>query len=801
MRRIFADACALCVSSHALLALFAGAAVAAPPRPPSEDPPPAAEIVGAGGCGAEPNGCWPVCGCGPGCGCAAATREAGASTPTDSESFPSSNVILMSRISLQQFGAAQSTTFSSGSDCWGYVSPSGREYAVMGLNAGFAFVEVTDPRAPAIRGFISKPSSLWGDIAINGQFAYLVSDQQGDGIRIANLSNIDSGTVTLAATVMPSGLRTVHSTLVHNGILYVSGANLPSSGLVALSLANPLSPAVIGNYSGTYCHDFQMHTYTSGPYAGKTIAFACMGSAGLDIVDYTNTASPVRLSRITYANLEYCHQAWLEPSTNLLYMNDELDERNSPGTTPCLTRVFDVSDLLAPKLVGSFNIPNTVIDHNNYIRDGFLYQANYRAGMHIWDVRGPGGANPPRIGWFDSYPGADALEFNGAWNVYPYLPSGNVLVSDIEGGLFVLDPRFALQGGTPLGYSFPFGAPASVNPLGHTVLASIVGQNGGAISPSAAPVLVHRVNNGAWTETPLEDRGGGQFAGRLPATECGSGVDYYFKAYTAAGAEVREPLSAPLIAYHAATTAVEVDTISDTLETNTGWVVGATGDTATSGLWVRVNPNGTVAQPEDDHTPAPGVNAFVTGNGSVGGFPGEADVDGGATTLTTPTLDATGGPSGGEAYLSYWRWYSNDQGPSPNQAVDSMPVRVSNNNGSTWTQVEDVLENAGVWVGKSWRIADFVTPTSAMKVRFVARDAGSGSIVEAGVDDLRISVRKCLLPGDANADGTVNFADLNLILAAYGQTGEPGFPGDANADGVVTFADLNLTLGNFGLGG
>jgi hypothetical protein len=55
------------------------------------------------------------------------------------------------------------------------------------------------------------------------------------------------------------------------------------------------------------------------------------------------------------------------------------------------------------------------------------------------------------------------------------------------------------------------------------------------------------------------------------------------------------------------------------------------------------------------------------------------------------------------------------------------------------------------------------------------------------------------LEGDANGDGIVNFADLNLLLANFGLTGAPGsIPGDVNGDGAVNFADLNLVLTNFG---
>ncbi len=53
-------------------------------------------------------------------------------------------------------------------------------------------------------------------------------------------------------------------------------------------------------------------------------------------------------------------------------------------------------------------------------------------------------------------------------------------------------------------------------------------------------------------------------------------------------------------------------------------------------------------------------------------------------------------------------------------------------------------------------------------------------------------------PGDANADGIVDFLDLNLVLGAYGSSVAPFAPGDLNGDGQVDFTDLNLVLANFG---
>jgi hypothetical protein len=54
-------------------------------------------------------------------------------------------------------------------------------------------------------------------------------------------------------------------------------------------------------------------------------------------------------------------------------------------------------------------------------------------------------------------------------------------------------------------------------------------------------------------------------------------------------------------------------------------------------------------------------------------------------------------------------------------------------------------------------------------------------------------------PGDTNGDNIVNFADLNAVLSAFGQSGA-GLPADLNGDGVVNFSDLNAVLSAFGTG-
>jgi hypothetical protein len=238
--------------------------------------------------------------------------------------------------------------------------------------------------------------------------------------------------------------------------------------------------------------------------------------------------------------------------------------------------------------------------------------------------------------------------------------------------------------------------------------------------------------------------------------------------------------------------------LSDFEASNEGWTVGATGDNATAGIWVRVDPIGTAsgsipAQPEDDRTPAPGTRCWVTGQGTAGGAIGAADVDGGTTTLVSPNYDVTGLA---DPRFSYWRWYSNEAGAGPN--ADSMPIELSVDGGSSWVVVEDVTENARAWVLRSFRVADFATPTSQLRLRFRARDLGSGSLVEAGVDDVRVwgSALDCApeRQTDLNGDGVVDGNDLGTLLAQWGGPGSADF----NGDGIVDGNDLGSLLADWG---
>ena len=155
-------------------------------------------------------------------------------------------------------------------------------------------------------------------------------------------------------------------------------------------------------------------------------------------MDVTEKDSPVQLSRTSYPGVKYTHQGWLKEDHNTFFFGDEEDE--SKGSVErTTTYVLNVEDLVEPFLVGSRSSSKKAIDHNMYVLDDYLYQANYYAGLQVLKINDvKGSVNLTETAFFDVYPESDGRGFAGAWSNYPYFPSGNVIVSSIDRGLFVL---------------------------------------------------------------------------------------------------------------------------------------------------------------------------------------------------------------------------------------------------------------------------------------------------------------------------------------------------------------------------
>jgi hypothetical protein len=256
-----------------------------------------------------------------------------------------------------------------------------------------------------------------------------------------------------------------------------------------------------------------------------------------------------------------------------------------------------------------------------------------------------------------------------------------------------------------------------------------VGYEGAAIVPGSVS-LHYRVNGGAFAVIAMAPTGQpGEYGATIPGQATGSAIEYYLTATDVAGNQGSSPRNAPDALHY-----FEVgDSFAHDMEAGRGWTAGDAADVATSGLWVRVDPVGTAAQPEDDHSPV-GAQCWVTGQHVAGQTVGYNDVDGGGTTLFSPVYDLTGAESVG---FSYWRWYSNDQGSNPGS--DYWQVYLSNDAGGSWTAVENTTISSNAWESHSFDLATYFAVAGRVQLKFVASDTGSGSVVEGAVDDFLIA--------------------------------------------------------------
>lgn len=713
--------------------------------------------------------------------------EGGSTSLKSAVTFQSSGIRLMSWFPCNTFDSSN----TSGNDVWGYVSPSGREYALMGLSNGTGFVEVTNPGASSIVKFFAGSSSLWRNVKTYKTYAYAVSEG-GGGIQVFDLAQIDNGIVTQLPSITTGGSLATHTMIINNqtGYLYRMGGS--TNGVRVYNLEpNPAAPVFVASWNPKYTHDGVVYNYKTGPYAGKEIFFACGGTnggqtaTGMDILDVTNKSNIVTLGRFTYPNAFFCHQVWMSEDLQYAYINDELDEDNLGVYNRGI--IANISNLAAPTFAGTYSTGKVAIDHNEYVKGNSLFCSNYTTGLRIFDISNRTALT--QTAFFDTYPDDDSSSratFNGLWSNYPFLPSGTILGSDIERGLFVWK-----LGVEPVTVNYPEGKPEFFNPSGQRIAVAAVAGSGFSIPENG--VVLQTTQGTAITSTPMQLETSGLYAAISPSSTCGLPISWKIVVTTNDNSTLNDPSSGEYNAISGLGATVTVDQTMEAL--TTGWVIGGTADgtVATTGTWFLGDPIGSNAQPEDDHTVV-GTKCYVTANGSVGGSVGEADVDGGQTTLTSALLSVSGLD---DPKVSYWRWYSNDKGSAPNE--DTMPIYISGNNGLNWVLLELVSENANAWVQKTFRISDFVSVTAGgVKLKFVARDLGTGSAVEAAIDDTRVFSTLCptTIPGDLNGDLAVDSSDLGALLAAYGSCSN--CPEDFNNSGSVDSEDLGFLLSLFG---
>ena len=315
---------------------------------------------------------------------------------------------------------------SVNTDIWGYAA-SGREYAIMGVTGGTVFIDVTVPSSPLVVDFVSGPLAPpyeWRDIKTHSHYAYIVNDQTSSsvGMQIVDLSFLPDS-VSLVNTYNAT-FTIAHNLFIADGYAYVVGAT-PQSGIHILDLSNPIDPVEVSYYSGNdYVHDVYVYNDTAYISAGNFTPLLNVFA----VVDVTDKSNPQHISSSLSLPGTYAHSGWLTEDKRYFIACEELNTRD-------LT-VWDLQDRSSWDLVvPSWQIQDNTPIHNVFVLGNYAHISYYKAGYVVLDISDP--TNPILAGQYDTYPQSGGGFYNGAWGVYPYLPSGNVIVSDMATGLYI----------------------------------------------------------------------------------------------------------------------------------------------------------------------------------------------------------------------------------------------------------------------------------------------------------------------------------------------------------------------------
>lgn len=359
--------------------------------------------------------------------------------------YPCNDYDLLSHYSLAELAGPG----TEGNDSWGWTDKeTNKEYALMGTNKGIVFIDITDTSNTVILGILKTATvnSAWRDVKVFNSHAFIVSEARNHGMQVFDLKrlrDVSNTPVNFTADTHFTEFGSAHNIIINedSGYAYIVGAARNSTfggGPIFINIKNPLNPIIEGGFlEGGYSHDAQVLIYT-GPdtaYTGKEIL---IGSNENEVVlaDVSDKKNPIIISTISYANVKYAHQGWFTEDLKYFILGDELDELQVGNKTRSI--IFDFTDLDTPVYHFDYLGSTNAIDHNGYVKDNIYYQANYTAGVRMIDVSNVANKVFSEVGFFDTYPENNNANFNGVWNVYPYFPSGNIIISDINNGFFII---------------------------------------------------------------------------------------------------------------------------------------------------------------------------------------------------------------------------------------------------------------------------------------------------------------------------------------------------------------------------
>ncbi len=328
-------------------------------------------------------------------------------------------------------------SFGTFNDVWAYVDGAGNEYAVMGSAKYIHFFDVTDPsNIVEILAHEVDAQTTWRDFKVYGDRVYAASDNSGEGLIIFDVSTLPAPpVVTYDSTEF---FNSTHNIFIdeENGRLYAAGADTQNDGLIVLDIAtNPDQPLLLGSVSlvngllGGYVHDV---------YVRDNIAYCSHGNTSSFVIwDFNDAANPGYIA--SFESNGYNHSSWLTDDGNTVIFAEEVPTGLPLG-------LLDISNMMNDELTlyQYFKFPLLAPDHegatphNPFILGDLAFISYYEDGLQVIDISDP--SAPFTTAYYDTYPeNNDYNGYVGCWGVYPYLPSGNILASDMQNGLFILE--------------------------------------------------------------------------------------------------------------------------------------------------------------------------------------------------------------------------------------------------------------------------------------------------------------------------------------------------------------------------
>lgn len=327
---------------------------------------------------------------------------------------------------------------------WGYRAPNGREYAILGCYSGTAFIDITDSANIHEVDFVTGTNNNWREMKVFGNYCYVVSEASNSKIQIIDLQYLPDSVRLIGTSNMPSH-TTTHSISQEGPYLYLNGCNSSfGQGTVVVDITNPTSPVKRGSWNTQYIHDCRVLRDTiwganiydaSGGGTGSLYVISAVNKDNLTLINsWVNNPNPGP------------HNIAITGDRKYALVTDEI-----PSSFPRVLKIWNIQNLSNVTFVAQWQPTSitTSIVHNVEIYGNYALIAHYTAGIRLVDISNP--AAPTETAWYDTYPSNNNNSYNGCWGVYMF-PSGKIIGSDRQTGLYVVKPTVPLTGlSTPNG--------------------------------------------------------------------------------------------------------------------------------------------------------------------------------------------------------------------------------------------------------------------------------------------------------------------------------------------------------------